>query len=348
MGLRSGVRGLRPDVQLRDRGSALPDGGSVAVGAGVATTDDDHVLACGGDATVAAEGFAVGGHQIVHSRIDTSQIRAWNRQGTWGPSAGGHHDRVKAAGQLGQREVVRPVTADGDVGPEADAFAAKLHQTTVQNRLFHLELGDPVAQQTTDRVVAFVDQHGVTGPAELLRHSQTGRTRAHDGHRLAREPLRLVRRHQAVVERAIDDRDLDLLDRDGRLTDAQHAGRLTRSRAQAPGELREVVGGVQPFDCLAEVAASREFVPLGDEVAEGTPLVAERDAAVHAAASLAAQHRIVLRGVHLLPVHDPHRDRPGGLSLTVAVLQEAFGVSHVRPPGSVARRAGRPGHHRHR
>ena len=64
-------------------------------------------------------------------------------------------------------------------------------------------------------------------------------------------------------------------------------------RAQPAGELREVVGRVQALDGLAALAAPREVVPLRDQVAERAALVAERDAAVHAAAGLAAQLRRV-------------------------------------------------------
>ena len=52
----------------------------------------------------------------------------------------------------------------------------------------------------------------------------------------------------ALVPGAVDDLDLDLLDRDRVLVDAEHARGLARRRAQPPGELREVVRGVQPLD----------------------------------------------------------------------------------------------------
>ena len=72
-----------------------------------------------------------------------------------------------------------------------------------------------------------------------------------------------------------------------------------------PGELREVVGGVQSRRRLAPAIAVDEVVPVGDQVAQRTPLVAERNAAVHAAARLAAQRLDGERLVHLFPVADP-------------------------------------------
>ena len=49
----------------------------------------------------------------------------------------------------------------------------------------------------------------------------------------------------ALLEAARDDRQLDLLDRDRVVVDVEHAGRLAGRRADQPGELGEVVGGVQ-------------------------------------------------------------------------------------------------------
>ena len=96
----------------------------------------------------------------------------------------------------------------------------------------------------------------------------------------------------------------------GRLVDPEHARRLARRRAQAAGELGEVVGGVQAVDRVLPVVAVDEVVPVGDQVAERAAVVAERDAAVHAAPGLTLQlvEREVL--VDLLPVAQPHRHRP--------------------------------------
>ena len=98
-------------------------------------------------------------------------------------------------------------------------------------------------------------------------------------------------RDPALVPGPVDDLDLDLLDRDRVLVDAEHARGLARRRAQPAGELGEVVGGVQPLDRVVPVVAVDEVVPVGDQVAERAAVVAERDAAVHAAAGLLADDR---------------------------------------------------------
>jgi len=58
---------------------------------------------------------------------------------------------------------------------------------------------------------------------------------------------------------------------------------------------------VELLDRLLPVAAVDEVVPVGDEVAERTALVAEGNAAVHAAAALAPQ-LVVGLGVEVLLV----------------------------------------------
>src|SRR5207247_8311320 len=91
----------------------------------------------------------------------------------------------------------------------------------------------------------------------------------------------------ALLPRTIDDRQLDLLDRDCvALLDLEHARRLARSGAETAGELREVVRAVQLVDRLAEPVAVDEVVPVRDQVSERAAVVAERNAALHAAGAL--------------------------------------------------------------
>ena len=141
-----------------------------------------------------------------------------------------------------------------------------------------------------------------------------------------------LRRDPAFVEGAVDDRDLDLLDGDGLGVDAEHARGLARCRAEPAGELREVVGRVQPLDGGPPVVAPGQVVPLGDQVAERAAVVAERDAAVHAATGLPVQLVGVLRLVDLVPVHDAYVDRATRGQLALRRREEALRVSHARPP----------------
>ena len=151
---------------------------------------------------------------------------------------------------------------------------------------------------------------------------------ADHGDPLAGLHRRDLRRDPALVPRPVDDLDLDLLDRHRVGVDAEHARRLARRRAQPAGELGEVVRGVQPVDGVAPVVAVDEVVPVGDQVAERAAVVAERDAAVHAAPGLGLRRgrREVL--VDLLPVAQPHRHRPPRRQLAIP-LQEAGRLTHA-------------------
>ena len=65
---------------------------------------------------------------------------------------------------------------------------------------------------------------------------------------------------------------------------------------------------------------------------ERAAAVAERDAAVHAAAGLALELAELLLLVDLAPVPDPDRHGPAGGELALAGLEKALGVSHGMPP----------------
>src|SRR6516225_5410739 len=128
------------------------------------------------------------------------------------------------------------------------------------------------------------------GPAQLLRGGHSGRPGADDGHALAGLDTRRGGKHPSLLPRAVDDRVLDLLDRDRvALSDLEHARGLARRGTQAPCELGEVVGRMELGDRVAPAVAIYEVVPVGDQVPQRAPVVTERHAAVHAASPLLAQ-----------------------------------------------------------
>jgi hypothetical protein len=172
----------------------------------------------------------------------------------------------------------------------------------------------------------------VPGAGQLLRDCQARWAGAHHGNRLARQAFGGLRLDVTLVEGLVDRGDLDLLDGHSRLVDAEDAGRLARGGAEAAGELREVVGRVQPFDRFAPVAPPGEIVPLRDEVAKRTSAVAERNPAVHAATGLPLDLTELLLFVDLFPVLDPDRDGSACRQLALSNLQKSLGVSHGRPP----------------
>jgi hypothetical protein len=131
-------------------------------------------------------------------------------RGTRAP--GGDDDRVVPLAQV----IPGDVDPDVDARAEPGALGRHLGEAQVEVLLLHLEVGDAVAQQAADAVVALEDRDGVTRAGELLRGREPGGPRADDGHGLARQAPGRLRLHPAVAERLVDDRDLDLLDRDRR------------------------------------------------------------------------------------------------------------------------------------
>src|SRR5262249_51405335 len=210
------------------------------------------------------------------------QLAARYRQVARSGRAGRQHDGVALAAQV----LARDVHAHAHAGAEGDALSRHLLHAAVDQPLLHLEVGDAVAQQAADAVIALEQRDGVPGTRQLLRARHPGRPRPHDGDALAGAALGNLRRHPALGEGVIDDVLLDVLDRDGIVVDVEDARLLARRGTDAPGELREVVGRVQALDRVTPAAAIDEIVPVRDDVPERATLVAEGDAAVHAARPL--------------------------------------------------------------
>ncbi len=306
----AGLGRPRQDLELVHRCGALAVRCAQAVGAGVAAADDDDVLALGGDRrhVEVALLHPVAPGQEFHRLVDAGVLAARDREVTPRGGAAHEHDGVELLSQLRDGDI----DTDVDVRPELGALGSHLREPAFEVTLLHLELGDAVAQQATDAVGALEHHDVVARTRQLLRGGEPGGARADDRRLAPRLHLGDDGRDPALGPRPLDDLDLDLLDGDRVLVDAEHARGLTRGGAQATGELREVVGGVQALDGVAPVVAVDEVVPVRDEVPERAAVVAERDAAVHAAAGLELEGLGRERLVDLLPIAQPHRHRPAG------------------------------------
>ena len=135
----------------------------------------------------------------------------------------------------------------------------------------------------------------------------------------------------------VDDGALVVLDGDGRLDDAEHAGAFAGSGADAAGELREVVGLVQALERLLPAAAEDQVVPLGNQVVDRAAAghagndvagVAERRAAVHAARALGGAFLVVAVDLEFLPVLDAFERGDFGIGLA-SDFHESGWFAHV-------------------
>ena len=103
-----------------------------------------------------------------------------------------------------------------------------------------------------------------------------------------------------------------LLNSDWRLVDAQNTGGFARRGTDAARKLREIIRGVELTDGVFPASPIDEIIPVGDEVADGTSGLAERNAAIHAACALFAQLFLRKILIDFEPVIDALGDRASG------------------------------------
>jgi hypothetical protein len=87
---------------------------------------------------------------------------------------------------------------------------------------------------------------------------------------------------------------------------------------------------MESLDRVSPPVSVHQIVPIGDEVAERTALMAERHAAVHAAGRLLRERLLGVGEVDLLPVAHTLGDRPRG-PLVALDLEETSRLTHRRP-----------------
>src|SRR5712672_2468755 len=119
---------------------------------------------------------------------------------------------------------------------------------------------------------------------ELRRGGQTGRAAANDRDALAGAIGRWLRRNPTLRETAVDNCVFNVLNRDRRIGDAEHARAFTWGRAGAAGEFGKVVRLVQPVERVFPTALVDQVIPLGNEIVDRAARVAlaERYATIHA------------------------------------------------------------------
>ena len=180
----------------------------------------------------------------------------------------------------------------------------------------------------------------MAGFVELSGGAQAGGAGADDGDFLAGAGGWRLGFDPAFEEGLVDDVLLDELDGDGFFVDAQDATFLAGRGADPAGEFGEVVGLVEHVEGFAPAVFVNQIVPLGDDVAQRAAVVAERNAAVHAASALVAQLLGRHVEINLVPVQHAQLHRPT-LGHLAGDLFEAGGLSHSQSGYLPQRRSGR-------
>src|SRR5574343_245285 len=282
--------------ELGHRGSTMAVAGADAVGTGIAAADDDDVLALDVDRVLdALLDFLVLRNQEFQRGVDALELTPRHRQIARHFGAGSEDHGVEILLQLlgrnGFGRIVvdagrNALVADDDLGLEDHAFGFHLGNATVDHRLVQLEVGNAETKQAADP--AGLLEHGdvMADARQLLGGSHAGRAGTDDGDLLAGLDCGRLRHDPAHFPALVDDEMLNRLDAHRRRVDAQRTGSLAGRRADATGEIREVVGGVQHFQGLLPVAAVNQIVPVRNDVVDRATVVAERNAAIHAARAL--------------------------------------------------------------
>src|SRR5436190_17668379 len=153
----------------------------------------------------------------------------------------------------------------------------------------------------------------MAGAIELFSGGKSRRAGTHNGDFLAGALRGRERLDPAFFPAFVDNRALNVLDRDGWLVDAEDARTFAGRRADAAGELRKVIRLVQTLERFFPLSFVNEIVPLGDEIVnraarsharEQFARVAERHAAIHATGALLLELRLRHVLVELVPMCD--------------------------------------------
>lgn len=272
------------DFYLCDAAAALTVGRAYAVAAGVAAANHEHILAPGAHRLVFVE-LHSGQHSVllgqhVEREIYAAQFAPRHLEVAGGRRAGGYHVGVEAVGQL--------VDVYLNPAPELNALAAHHLQPPVYYGLVELEVGNAVAQQPAGGLVAVEHGDRVARQVEPVGRHQPCRACPHHAHPPS-VALGVLCSHIVFVESHLRDGRL-VLAVGGRfvLHEVEHTRLFAQRGAHAARKLGEVVGRVEQSVGQFVVAPAQRVVPLGRLVAQRTGPVAERHAAVHAAACLRA------------------------------------------------------------
>src|SRR5262245_32691169 len=156
------------------------------------------------------------------------------------------------------------------VAVKDNAFGFHLLDAALDDALFHLEVGNAVAQQPAGEGMLVVDVYLVTGARQLLRRRQARRPGTDDRNLLAGLLLGRLGRNPALGKGLVGDAAFDGLDRHRLVVDVERAGGLTWRRTDAAGNLGKIVGRVQIARRRPPLLAVDQIVPVRDLIVYGT------------------------------------------------------------------------------
>ena len=179
-----------------------------------------------------------------------------------------------------------------------------LHQSdaAVNDGLVQFEVGNAIAQEATGGFVLLENGHSIALPVEHVGCCQTGRTGTDHSYPLA-IPDGHSRLDISLAKSSLDNGSLVLaVGRRFMVEAVEHTGLFAKCRTNAACELGKGIGACQQSVGLFPLAFIQGVVPFGCLVPKRTSPVAERHAAVHAAACLKLTLTRIERLLHLAEI----------------------------------------------
>ena len=218
--------------------------------------------------------------------------------------------------------------ADMHAAVEADTFGLHLRDAPVDVMLFHLEVGNAVAQQAAGPGVLLVDLHVVADAGELLGAGEARGSRSHDG----RPTCRFLRAggsgltHPSAKARSTIAHSIVLM------VTGLSSMLSVQDASHGAGQTRPVNSGKLLVECrlrerLVPGAEIDEIVPVGDLVVDRAAGVTIRDAAIHAARGLAPRLSLRQRQHEFPPMTDAFLDRHV-VAVVALELEKTGDLSH--------------------
>ena len=216
---------------------------------------------------------------------------------------------------------------------ERHTFGFHLRNATVDQCLFHLEVGNAIAEQAAGLLELLENMDIMAAARELLRGGKARRSRADYRDALAGLAGRHLRRDPAFLPAAIDNRAFDGLDRHRLVGEVQRAASLAGRGADAAREFREIVRRMEVAAGFLPVGVIDEVIPVRDLVVHRTAIVTIGNAAIHAARSLILHRFFGERDHELAVIANPVRGRQV-LAVLPVDFQKTCNLAHAYSPAA--------------
>ena len=314
------------DFKLDDAFALLTKTRPHTVCSGITPTNDNHIF------PGRIEFFRIGSIEIViklvtgisgekiHGHMDTVRFPVVDRQISplGGPTA---EDRgIEIPGQ----SLLRPLRVLPYIGARHKLnsfFTHEIDPAVNDLPLIKFHVGNPIHEQSSNPIGPLKHGNLMTREVKLIRTGKPCRTRTNHCNLLACSPGRNLGGKPSFFPTPVDNRALDILDRDGRFYVAEHTGSFAGSRADTSGEFREIIGFPQTLKCFLPAITIHEIIKLRDEIVNRAtaghagnkkPRMAVWSPAIHTARTLLHHFLVRAMSMNFLPVLDALKRRAIG------------------------------------